>query len=245
MGGLKAYDLFAITVVIMISGHFCYYFLDENMSLRIPDRILVAVFLVTVGYNTGTPPSRFLWIGAFIMTATYWVFYRMVFVDILGVIVLIRLTLEPFMERILRNKENFWRVNIILLLLYPLTNIFFEYGTLALIMAMAGWLNRNRSEIPPGFPKPYQYFIFTYLAFLAGTEISFHFTIWQFAIFAAGSAVTMTVLYNFRRLLVNGIKAPPRDIIEKICSFLGHKSLEIYVIHSILFQAAKVYLTIM
>ena len=58
----------------------------------------------------------------------------------------------------------------------------------------------------------------------------------QFLIIGAGLGWIMYLLYRFRQLLLNSIAARPRDAVEKFCSFIGRKSLEIYVFHSLAFQ---------
>ncbi len=235
-GGLRAYDLFALTVAIMIFGHVGEYFAIGNHWWRVPDRIVVPVFLVSVGYNAGSRLSRFLWGSAVLMTVFNWVLTRKFYIEVLAVIILSRLVIDPLARWALKSRVRFYAANLLFVALCPLINDYVEYGTLALTLAMAGWVNRNRSEIPAEILRPREFFIFTYLAYLACVEIIFRFSAPQFIVVAGGTAWVMYVLYNFRPLLLNSIQARPRDIIEKFCSFLGHKSLEIYVIHSIALQ---------
>jgi hypothetical protein len=245
-GGLRSYDLFALTVAVMVMGHVPYYFMSDvpdTSWYRLADRIMVPVFLVSVGYNAGHRLSRFLWGGAFILTALNWILTREIYLDVLGTIILVRLIVNPLMEWALRSRNRFMGLNAALLLLFPVTNAVIEYGTLGLIMAMAGWINRNRGEIPPDIVKPSDYFLGAWAVFTGCIWFTFQFSPAQAAIVAAGSAWTMHALYNFRQLLLNTLAAPPRDPLEKFCSFLGHKSLEIYVAHCLLFQAAMVCFT--
>jgi hypothetical protein len=237
-GGLRAYDLFALAVAIMMVSHADSYLANNESWWRIPDRITVSVFLVSIGYNSGQKPSRILWVGATLMTYSNWLLKRWIRLDILAMIILVRFIIDPMMTWALKSRVRFVGLNLVLLALYPITNRYGEYGSLALLMAMAGWINRNRGELPPNVVKPYEYFIFLYFAFLICTFLdhTFSFSIVQYLIIGAGLAWVMCLLYNFRQLLLNSIAARPRDIIEKICSFLGHKSLEIYVIHTLAFE---------
>ena len=237
-GGMRAYDLFALTVTLMIVGHADAYLANNEAWWHVPDRIVIPVFLVSIGYNSGRKHSRLLWIGAILMTCSNWILKRWIRLDILAMIILLRFIIGPVMNWAMKSRLRFLVLNLALLLLYPLTNRYGEYGSLGLIMAIAGWLNKNQSEIADNMPKPREYFIFSYLALLGWTawDFRFNFSILQVLLIAAGMAWVMYLLYNFRQLLLNSVAARPKDVIEKICSFMGHKSLEIYVIHALVFQ---------
>jgi hypothetical protein len=236
--GVRAYDLFALTVIFMIIGHADSYLGGNNIWWRVPDRIVIPVFLISIGYNSAQKTNRILLVGAIVMTFSNWLLKGWIRLDILAMIILLRYIIDPVMEWALKSKARFYGLNLLLLASYPLTNPYGEYGTLSLLMAMAGWINRNRSEVPPDIIKPYQHFIFSYICLLACTAIdpTFRLSVMQFFVIAAGMAWVMYLLYNFRQLLLNSIAARPKDRIEKLCSFIGHKSLEIYMINSLAFQ---------
>lgn len=65
------------------------------------------------------------------------------------------------------------------LILSPITNVFFEYGTLAFIMAMAAWVRKNEAFIENKFIKPSEYFIFALFAHLIFTHVVFNFPTWK------------------------------------------------------------------
>jgi hypothetical protein len=240
-GGVRAYDLFALTVATMILGHFSFYFMANELWLRVPDRIMAPVFLVSVGYNSGRPFSRMLCGAALLMTFINWAFIHRIYFDILAVIIVLRFIIDPLMTWSLKSRVRFWSMNLILLLLTPVTINNVAFGNLGVIMAIAGWINRNRSEVPASVVKPYKYFVYSYFVFFLYLylDITFDFSILQFVTVAAGLAWIMYLLYNFRQLLLNSISARPRDAIERLCSFMGHKSLEVYVISSIAFQILR------
>ncbi len=233
---LTAYDLFAFTVVIMIWGHIAYYLIPDENIFRVPDRIMVPVFLISVGYNTGRGFNNFLLIGAIILTGMNWIILGEVYVDILGTFIIVRALINPVMEFALKSKAAFWGTYVALILLFPLTDPYVEYGTLAVLMAMAGWVNRNRCEVSETITKPSTFFLCVYIAFLACTQFNFNLSMSELFITGIGSALIFYILYDFKMLLLNSIRRRPKDIIEKFCSFLGHKSLEIYVIHMVIFQ---------
>jgi hypothetical protein len=238
---MTAYDLFALIVVVMLVGHVFYYFVPRINWLRVVDRMLVPVFLVSVGYNAGQKVGRTLWLGAILLVVAQWTLFGISQINVLGTIIVIRMVIEPIMAWALKNKERFWILNTALVVLFPVTDAVFDYGTMALIMAMAGWINRNREEISPAIVKPSAYFVFAYAAYLVCTQMNFQFSHAQLLVVAIGLAWTMRLLYDFRELLMNSLRRKPKDIVEKFCSFLGHKSLEIYVVHVLAYQIILYY----
>lgn len=233
---LTAYDLFALTVVIMIFGHIAYYFYPDDNILRIPDRIMVPVFLVSIGYNSGRKLTSLLIIGACLMTYMHFLLTEEIHGNVLLTYILVRIILQPIINFSLKSKYHFWGTYLILLFLAPILENYTDYGSLSIIMAMAGWINKNRSEVPQEISTPKVFFYAAYFAFLFWVNIFYKFSIPMIIIFALGNAIIFWILYNFKTLLLNSIKRRPKDPIEKICSVLGHKSLEIYLLHMIIFQ---------
>ena len=99
---LTSYDLFAIAVVNMVASHFFFLFMREDMWLRIPDRITVLIFLLTIGYNSSRKTDLGLWAGAAITSTAYHVALGITWSTILGVIALLRLIIEPMMAFLLK-----------------------------------------------------------------------------------------------------------------------------------------------
>ena len=233
---LTSYDLFAFTVVIMIWGHVAYYLIPDDNIYRIPDRIMIPVFLISVGYNTGRRFNISLLIGAIILTGMNWLLSGQFYVNILGTFIIVRAIINPIMDFSSKSKKAFWVTYFFLILLIPITELYVEYGTMAVIMAMAGWINKNRCEVSDLIIKPSTFFMYTYITFLIYTQFVFNLPLSELFIMSIGTALIFYMLYDFKALLLNSIRRRPKDIIEKFCSFLGHKSLEIYVVHVIVFQ---------
>lgn len=231
---LTSYDLFAIAVVNMVASHFFFLFMREDMWLRIPDRITVLIFLLTIGYNSSRKTDLGLWAGAAITSTAYHVALGITWSTILGVIALLRLIIEPMMAFLLKSKERFIAFNIIFLILSPILNFWMEYGTMGIMLGMAGWINRNRDEVK-GIVSPRNYYIFVIISYIIFTELIFPFNPVEFIIMALGCAFVGWLMYDFRALIMNSIVRRPKDRIEKLVSFIGHKGMEIYVVHLVLF----------
>ena len=242
---LTAYQLFALTVVAMIIGHIAYYFLPDISWLRVHDRILAPVFLISVGYNSGYKLSKTLIGGALFTTWLYYVIFGNFYITILGTIVIVRYIIEPLAQKMMANKEIFWITTLLLVLLYPFTNRFLDYGTLALILALAGWLTKNGQAIENKIIKPKYYMILAYLVYVPSIQMAFNFSPLQLIIFALGTSLIFYILYNMKTLLLNSIRNKPTDIISHTCKYVGKKSLEIYLLHIILLQLLYYYFIVL
>ena len=243
---LTSYDLFAAAIISVLWSHTAIMFsLDfHNGWAHVIDRMLLPVFIVSVGYNARPLDKGLLACAAAILCWRWFLFHgiwpHMSFVPmtILVNFALSRAALEPLMDFAVKSKIHFWGVNAALVLLIPWTHSYItEYGTLCLLLMMAGWLARNRAEIPEGLVSPREYFFFVFVIYIAVNQALFVFTLPQLAIAALGTGYVFTLLYNFRPFILNGLKRRPKDAVEKLCAFLGHKSLLIYTAHTFIFYA--------
>ena len=227
----------------MIIGHGFYYFMPDIPWTRIPDRILAPVFLVAVGYNTGHRLSKLLLFAAALILVIDFGLLAQHKINILGTIILLRYTLEPVTKFLLQNKMLFWGAHIILIALFPFSNLFIEYGTLAYMLGIAGWMNKNGEAVSGHIVKPSDYFIFVTAVYLISQKIVFGYDLIGTFIIGVGLSIVMYMLYHMRELLMHSLKHKPVTIIGKFSKFLGHKSLEFYIAHILLFQAAYYFMT--
>lgn len=217
------------------------FFLPDILWLRIPDRVFVLTFLVATGYNSGHKFNPIIY-GGFAVICILGYFTEQHFpINILGTLLFVRFTLEALTRGLFANKAVFWAGNIVFIILFPVTNAVLEYGTLAYILALAGWISKNQ-HLVKNTVNPLEYFIFALFAYLLATQLTFQFPQDQMIIVGIGCAIMMILLYNLKTLLLNSMKAKPKDIIGQFCRFLGHKSLEIYIFHYVLFQIIVIYI---
>ncbi|MDD9899664.1 MAG: hypothetical protein OXT65_01650 [Alphaproteobacteria bacterium] len=242
---LTIYDLFAMTIVVMVLGHTVALF-ELDAWLRMPDRILVPVFMIGFGYNVGRPLDKKLLASAVIILLARWLFFRETLapvaffpMSILAGFVLVRLTLEKMMPFMLKGKAHFWGMNALLLALLQYSHEWgWEYGTLCYILAIAGWLCRNEHEVPEDVVRVKEYFFFGYVLFLIVNQGLFTFSPAQFCVYAAGSAGVFAVMYNLRTFVLNAVRRKrPKDRVARFVRFLGHNSIEVYVAHTLFFYA--------
>lgn len=178
---LTAYDLFALTVAIMILGHTAYYFMPDETWPRLPDRILICVFLIPIGYNAGRKVGRTLCIGALILFLSDVFLMDTFYINTLGTIIVVRLIIEPLMTWLIQNNERFWLTQITFAVLGPVSNLLFEYGTTAIVFAAAGWLLKNKVLLEGKKIDLRLFFIFAFATHVITAKLLFPFSEVQFA----------------------------------------------------------------
>lgn len=234
---LTAYDLFALTVAAMLLGHFVAFLCNNEFTwLRIPDRILLPVFLISAGFNSAKKPSKVMWTSAFSITLLCIYLFGVFRLFAPAVILITQILIEPVMNFLIYSWIRLWLAALFLLLICYHAQAFLDFGTMGILFAMAGWINVNRGVISEQVVRPWEFFVFTYVAYSIFVRFEFKFDLLQSFVFQLGLALVMWLLIEFRVLLLNSIKRKPKDHIEKICYFLGHKSMLIYLLQQPFFM---------
>lgn len=242
------YDLFAIAVVYMVFGHFSEN-LTDSLWLRVGDRILVPVFLIPVGYNVGRRLDWKLTGGAVLVAALrLFMFHHWLpaipagGLTILVTIVVARLVIDPLMTFALKSRWHFWGVNLVFAAAAPFTHSHVaEYGTLGIMMAMAGWLSRGRAEVPKDLVDVREYFMLLFAYYVAFNQSLYGFSPVQAVCMTLGTAVSFALLYDLRRLLLNSRQRKTSDGVSRAVRFVGGNSLEIYTLHMIVYYGIYYY----
>jgi len=227
--------LFALSVMVMIFGHFVYFFIPYETHLRIPDRILAPVFLIAVGYNSAHKMSPLLYIGAIILFLLEYFTMGQTHVTFIGTIVILKLIIEPIGRMMSTSIETMIGFSAALIVAYIFTAHLIEYSTIAIILAFAGWYLKNYKTLDKAPLHPALYFAFAFGVYMWLVQFHFSFTPPLFLLISICCAVTFYYLYNIKTLLLNAIKKKRSNIVAKTISFIGHKSLEIYIFHMFAF----------
>lgn len=235
---LTLHDLFAITVVAMLIGHAAQFFFNDQLWMRVPDRMLMPVFLVAAGYNVGRKNGANIWIAALGLVFVKWHFMNMLLpLNFLCTLIMIRFIIDPLWDFMVKNGVRFLAVTAALVAGVFFTDSFSEYGTLAVLMAIGGRMRRDEAELP-ALINVKRYFVFIWLLYLVTVYKIFNFSYLYLLCIFIGSGAAMYVLYDFRQLILNGLRKKSAGFLPRIWRFIGHKSLEIYAIHLALFYLA-------
>lgn len=240
---ITSYDLLkAFAVVIMIIDHVGFYFFPDDLWWRAIGRIGFPVWFFLVGYARGRDIPTKLWGGALILMAANIVTGMYIFpLNALFTIIAIRLLIDVVFKYGLKKQAYLWTIGVVLFLLVPPSYLLSEYGTQALITAMYGYCVRHKKEI--GDDKLiFNFMIFAYVTFIIIQQVSFAFSTEQFAFMAAGTLLVRMILFYFDSYsypkLTKMMPTPGAWLIQ-LC---GRRTLEIYILHLILFKFVALYL---
>lgn len=238
---ITSYDLVkTFAVVIMIIDHIGAYFFPDHLWFRAIGRTGFPVWFFLVGHARGRDISpRLLGSAAVLLAANCVVGMPLFPLNALFTIILIRLLIDPVMRVSLASKWHLWGVTFVMVVWILLSQEFTEYGSLAMLTAMFGYMVRYRQDINDE-RLIVQFMIFVLLCFVGVQALSFGFSIVQFIVMAMGTAIVRVMLYAFRPVVYADWKMPLGVTwFFKIC---GRQTLEIYVVHLIIFKVIALYL---
>lgn len=239
---LTSYDLLkAAAVIIMVIDHIGFYFFPEDMWWRAIGRIGFPVWFFLIGYarSRDLPPK--LWGGAVILVLSNLAAGMYLFpLNALFTIIAIRLLLPTLVKLSLYNVQALIAFSVTLMILIIPTNFFTEYGSQALIMAMFGYLVRNREMLKNAKPILNAYMVFALGTFLLMQQTVFVFSEAQWYVMGGGTFLVMGILFFFNSVTYPKLTAAAPRFITFIIQIMGRRTLEIYVFHLLLFKAVVV-----
>lgn len=235
---LTSYDLLkTFAVLLMLVDHAGYYFFDDDSWWRLFGRFCVPVWFFLIGYARSRDLGPKLWIGMVVLVASSLVVGMGALpVNILGTMLVIRLVLDAVMARAQRTPQGLWQLSVMMVLLTFPTSYLFEYGTLAVIMAMFGWLVRHQHEYPGGERQAQQYLFFALGTFVVLQTMFFGFSGNQILVLGGGILAVMCGLMFFRPVTFAGTGEGFKGVLTSPLRFMGRWTLEIYVAHLLLFK---------
>lgn len=238
---VTSYDLFkTLAVVTMIIDHVGYYFFPDDMWWRTVGRLSFPIWFFLIGYARSRDISPRIIGGALVLIAgNILAGMALLPFNILVSIALVRACLDPLMKRLLVSKTIFWGGVAVLFIFIIPTYFITEYGTQGIIAAMFGWLARNRdrqAEKDLLFP----FAIFFWFSYIMSEFIVFGLSQAQGRVLMAGCAAVWFILYNFKPAEFPALGRP--RILAAFLQLCGRRTLEIYVVHLLLFKAMALYL---
>jgi hypothetical protein len=240
---MASYELYALAVVAFFIDHGGEYFFGDNLWLR-SLRLFALIWFFPLGYNSAWRSRPKVWIGLIALTGLdTLIFVHVLPISALGTLLLMRYLVDPVMAFALRSRAHFWGVQAALALLIWPSSELVEYGTMALLIANAGWLVRHKDRLPKGIVDLPSYFVFMTAVFLAFTQMNFEFSPAQLAFVTASCAATSWLLYNFTDLIREDLRRRKHraDIVERAARFIANNTLEIYVAHLAVFKLMILY----
>ncbi len=240
---ITSYDLLkTFAVVIMVVDHVGAYFFPDQLWWRSIGRIGFPVWFFLVGHASGRDLPLKLIIGAFLLMLGNFMAGMPIFpLNALVTIGVIRLLIDPVMERGLSAQKHLWGIAAMLMFLTLPSGLFTEYGTMALITAMFGYMVRHRDKINDDV-LIFRFMVFALVTFIILQQITFGFTPSQFLFMAIGTAMVRLGLYYFQPQTFPKLTDILGGAATYVIQLCGRKTLEIYVVHLLAFKALAVFL---
>lgn len=234
---LTTYDwLKTVAILLMIIDHIGYYIFPQIEWFRVFGRLCVPIFFFLIGYaNTRELNTRWL-AGVFILMASSLIIGMSPLpLSILMTMLLVRASLNPLMTWLEGHMHYFWWVVLLLIFgMYP-TNLFLEYGTMGMLLAMCGFCVRHKELVEEHLGEyiPSTLMMVSYSAFGIISALYFGFTFMAWMVLAAGLVGLYFVLHAFKgEVIPNSASHPHAALIR----FTGRYTLEIYIIHILLLK---------
>ena len=239
---LTSYDVLkSLAIILMIIDHFGLHFYPDEMWFRTIGRLCVPIWFFLIGYaNTITVPKTF-WLAALIVTASALVSGQFLLpLNIMFTIMIVRYLRQKGVMNCLNSAEALRGMFFIILLLALPSSIIVEYGTTALFFAIIGYIVRHRETvneaIKPAYTRLFAVLSFLTFFILQGLNMPYlHYDQALFLLF--GFTFVGIGLWLFKPLVfVDAPKYMALSLI-RILQFLGRRTLEIYVVHIVIFRA--------
>ncbi len=255
---LTSYDLLkTFAVITMIIDHAGYFFFPEDPTFRAIGRLCVPIWFFLVGYAKSRNIGETMLIGAGILVLqNVFLGFPMLPFNVLVTIMLVRLCLDKVMQRGAGGLVLLAAIGMVMAVAVPTSDAFTEYGTLGLLLAMAGYMVRHENDGSANdghandgranegsasdagglIGRTWIVNLGVYFAlgvFLLYQQYKFNFPMADLALMAAGSGAVIVALRFFRpREFVSALPMAATRLIQ----FCGRHTLAIYVAHLFLFK---------
>jgi hypothetical protein len=144
-GELNRYDLLkVIALVTMVIDHLGFYFWYDSLWMRAIGRMAFPLFLFLVGYSKSWTIHYDLLCCAIFLIALSAVTHHAIFpLNILVTIIFTRMLMEWITATTLSSKK-LWLIFIVCAVLVSRTMVLVDYGALAILFALCGYLHREK-----------------------------------------------------------------------------------------------------
>jgi hypothetical protein len=236
---ITSYDLLkSLAVITMIVDHVGYYFFPDQLMFRAVGRVSFPIWFFLVGYAKNREITPLLIAGAVVLAlADGMIGIGVVPFNVLVTIMLIRLVRERVAAVAFRSEFNFFIVPMLLMALALPSYMITEYGTHGLLLALFGWMIRNRPDVPGlGGRQAIFLYMALILASYGAQQAVFNFGYAEEAVLAMCLVAVMGLLYKFKPVIFPRLTERCPMLIRGIIQFMGRHTLAIYVGHLLLFK---------
>lgn len=240
---ITTYDLVkTLAIVLTVLDHIGFFFYPENDWFRVVGRACLPIWCFLIGYASTRDTGKEIWIWATILLVSNFLFGGNIFpLNMLFAFIAIRLVLDRMASVMFRNWEVMLYAFTALALLIIPTMMAFEYGTSALLMALAGYAVRHRDELPISLNTQRLYIGASVAAFALVQLIFFPFDSLQAKTCAFLIGASALMMYFFKPLQFPAASNRLPAVVTDAIQFTGRYTMEIYVIHLVIFKGIAAY----
>ena len=201
------------------------------------------IWLFLIGYARSRDFSWPMWIGIAVMTASSFFFGGSILpLCILATMLVCRSLIDPLMTHIARHPSSLYPITVFLAFLTIVTFPFLEYGSIALIVVMFGYMTRNRESLPFDRGQYLQYgIVVALLYFLIQAYLFFAFDFAQKIFVGLGLLAVFLALSTFQPKAYPNLSAKIPKPFLWVVQVGGRYSLEFYVAHFVIFKGFAAY----
>ena len=242
---LTSYDLLkSLALILMLIDHVGYFFFPEEMWFRSIGRLCVPVWFFLIGYaQTADVPVRW-YIGGVVVALCFVMTGQHLFpLNILFSLALMRMLRPRIIVASFSSPEALRGMFCILLFLTLLTAHIFEYGTYGMLFVLMGFSVRYRSEVLGFVAVRYLklFFAATLFAFFVMQGLGMeHLSYEQASFMIVGFSLLGGALWKFKSVTFPRAKDFISGSFVMLFQFMGRRTLEIYVVHIVVFQIVAV-----
>lgn len=224
----------AIALMIMIIDHIGFFFFPKISLLRAIGRITVPIWFFLIGYNfknINNSIKLLILAALFLQIISIIISKNISILNVLWTMVICKYILYYYQNII--YKVDWFFVTLISIIIYPITSLIFEYGSLAIIISIWGYNCRfnTESKIIGAITIA---FLYCYI------EIKeFKFDILESAICIIFANIIIYILYNYQFTILK-----IRKFFKYFINIGSRYSLFLYVSHIILFNLLKLKIAI-
>jgi hypothetical protein len=226
-------------LICMVIDHIGFYFFPDQMWLRAVGRFGGApVWFFLIGYAQSRHIPNTWFIGAVILASSDFLLFQHMFpLNVLMTLLFLRLGIDHIMNFLLRSRYIFWFISILLAFCYMASNMVIEYGTLAVLSAIAGYMARHREKLfELSSVTKYDFIGFCVFITIANAMLQtavFGFDQAQFIFVGFGLSVFLYVLVTMKSTTFPQFGF---GVMAKSIQYTGRHTLEIYVAHLVIFK---------
>ena len=241
---LTSYDfLKAVAVMTMIIDHLGAYFFPDQEGWRIVGRMSLPIWMFLIGYaQTRKVPEMFYWAAGILLISDVITGQSIFPLSIIVTIIITRYLIDYIMLFALSNFQNLFLATFALIILAFPSMFIFEYGTQAVLFAMFGYLVRHQKKINWSNERIIIFMFLALVTYMFFQGMTINFTTIEFYTTGAGVFLVCLMLAMFRPKLYPDLTKKYKGFVEETLKVLGRQTLEVYVIHLVLFKVAVLFM---